>query len=142
MRYLTAISSVLEKIKNYCITNQKIMTVYIFGSFGTEMQTALSDVDIAILFNDTPSVLDELKHASEISSILGTEQVDVINLNTAPVQLQHEILRTGTKIFEREPEKTMDFVEYVLGVYHDYEGILRKFHEDYKQGLKEEYLHG
>ncbi|MGE5582339.1 MAG: nucleotidyltransferase domain-containing protein [Bacillota bacterium] len=47
-------------------------------------------------------LLDELGFAAEISSILGRDDVDVVNLNTAPVYIQHQVIYTGTKIYEKE----------------------------------------
>ena len=139
MRNLAGIDLKLENLIKYFKANKKIITAYIFGSFGTEKQTAMSDIDIAVLYESDISVMEELKHASEISSILQTDKVDVINLNTAPVYTRHQVLYSGAKIFERSPIQTADFVENVLEEYHDYEFILRKYMEDYEQGLAEEY---
>lgn len=129
-------------LADYFKSDPIIVSAYIFGSFGTDRQTPLSDLDIAVLFAENIPLMEELKHAAEVSSLLGLENIDFINLNKAPVQLQHQILLTGTKIFDGRPELTQDFVEKVLEIYHDYQGILHKYQEDFHQGLIEDYLNG
>lgn len=142
MRNLSGLGSKLDNLLNFFEYDTDILTVYIFGSFGTEQQNIMSDIDIGILFDSKLPILDELKYSADISSILKTDKVDIINLNSSPVYMQHQVLYTGKKIFERDFGKTADFVERVLEEYHDYEFILRKYREDYAEGLREEYLNG
>ena len=129
-------------LTDYFKNEPLINCVYIFGSFGTRQQTPLSDLDIAVLFSDDVPLMEELKHTAEVSSLLGLEDIDLINLNKAPVHLQHEILLKGTKIFDRTPKFTQDFIEKVLEIYHDYQGIIRKYREDFHESLMEDYLNG
>jgi predicted nucleotidyltransferase len=135
------LDKIAQKLADYLESERGIITAYVFGSFGTEAQTPLSDIDIALSFDGDIPVMEELKTA-EISSLLEFEKIDLINLNKAPVHLQHEVLYTGTKIFDRTPERTQDFIEYVLEIYHDYQGILKKYQDDFREGLMEEYLNG
>lgn len=131
-----------EKLATYFKTETTAITAYIFGSFGTERQNSSSDLDIAVLYDERIPVLKEMEHAAEISSLLQMEKVDLVNLNKAPVHLQHEILYTGTKIFDRVPERTKDFIENMLEIYHDYQGILNKYRNDLREGLMEEHFNG
>jgi uncharacterized protein len=142
MRNLTELGSKLENLLTFFKEDTRILTVYIFGSFGTEKQNTMSDIDLGVLYDSQIPLLDELRYSADISSILKTDKVDVINLNTSPVYMQHQVLYTGKKIFERDFYKTADFVERVLEEFHDYEFILRKYREDYAEGLREEYLNG
>lgn len=140
MRNLLQIKNEIEELRNYFKSNDNILSVYIFGSYGTDMQTGLSDIDIAILFNEDISFLKELKYSAEISSIIRRDDIDVINLNNAPIYLQHDILLKGEKIYEKESVKTQDFIEKVLEEHHDYGIILFKYQQDFQKGLEEEYL--
>lgn len=127
---------------NYFKNEPAVVSVFIFGSFGTDLQTPLSDLDIGVLYNHNLPVMEELRQTGDISSLLGLEKIDLINLNKAPVHLQHEILYQGEKIFDRLPEQTQDFIENVLEIFHDYQGILYKYREDLREGLLEDYLNG
>ena len=142
MRNLSELGSKLENLLTFFKEDSRILTVYIFGSFGTEKQNSMSDMDFGVLYDSQITLLDELRYSANISSILKTDKVDVINLNASPVYMQHQVLYTGKKIFERDFDETADFVERVLEEYHDYEFILKKYREDYAEGLKEEYLNG
>lgn len=134
------IDQITLKLIEYFNKELSVLSVYIFGSFGTESQTPLSDLDIGVLYDGNVPVMEELKQAAEISSLLSLEKIDLINLNKAPIHLQHEILYQGDQIFDRIPERTEDFVENVLEIYHDYQGILKKYREDLREGLLEDYL--
>ena len=133
---------IVKILIEYFNKEPSVISVYLFGSFGTELQTPLSDLDLGVLYDGNVPVMEELKQAAEISSLLSLEKIDLINLNKAPVHLQHEILYRGEQIFNRIPERTEDFVENVLEIYHDYQGILKKYRDDLKEGLLEDYLNG
>ncbi|HBE80946.1 MAG TPA: nucleotidyltransferase domain-containing protein [Firmicutes bacterium] len=142
MRDLSQIKEKIGHLQTFFHQQRQVMTVYIFGSFGTSEQSPLSDIDLAVLFDSNLSLLDELRFAAEVSSVLGRDDVDVINLNKAPVYIQHRAIYSGSRIYEKTPEKTQDFIENVLEEYHDYEFIYRKFQDDCRLGLMEEYLDG
>lgn len=136
------LGQITSKLVEYFNKEPSVISVYIFGSFGTELQTPLSDLDIGVLYDGNVPVMEELKQAAEISPLLSLEKIDLINLNKAPVHLQHEILYRGEQIFNRIPERTEDFIENVLEIYHDYQGILKKYRDDLKEGLLEDYSNG
>lgn len=98
------LGQITPKLIEYFNKEPSVISVYIFGSFGTELQTPLNDLDIGVLYDGNVPVMEELKQAAEISSLLSLEKIDLINLNKAPVHLQHEILYRGEQIFNRIPE--------------------------------------
>ena len=116
----------------------KILTVYVFGSYGTKDQTKLSDIDFAILFFDKIPLMEEMEIAAEISSLLGTDKIDLVNLNKAPINIRHKVISTGSVIHEKDPLKTANFIEDVLKIHHDYSIVFKKFNYDFYQRLKEE----
>ncbi len=40
----------MEELKRYLLDSENIVAALLFGSYGTQFQTPLSDVDIAVLF--------------------------------------------------------------------------------------------
>ncbi len=136
------INKLIKKLASFFRKEKNILTVYLFGSYGTEDQTELSDIDIAILFADTVSMLEELSIAAEIEFILKQGQIDLLNLNKASVILQHRVISTGKKIFERDPLTTADFIENTLKFYFDYGLVYKKFRDDFREELRGEYLNG
>ncbi|MBM7622963.1 type VII toxin-antitoxin system MntA family adenylyltransferase antitoxin [Sporohalobacter salinus] len=140
MRKKNKVNYLAEELIDYFREDDRIMTVYLFGSYGTEYETKLSDIDLAILFNDDSiSMMEEMGIAAEIEFKLDFDEVDLVNLNKASVILQHEIISKGVKIFEREELYTAEFVEKTLKYYFDFGLVYKKFKDDYQEGLREEY---
>lgn len=136
------INNLIKKLASFFRKENNILTVYLFGSYGTDEQTELSDIDIAILFADTVSMLEELSIAAEIEFILKQGQIDLLNLNKASVILQHRVISTGKEIFERDSLTTADFIENTLKFYFDYGLVYKKFRDDFREELRGEYLNG
>lgn len=69
-------------------------------SYGTEYQTALSDIDFAVLFDKKLGIAEEAAFLSRLSEILGTDRVDLVNLNKTPLNLQFRAISEGNIIYE------------------------------------------
>jgi uncharacterized protein len=86
-------------------TPAEVVAVYLYGSWARADQRAGSDVDLA-LWRSEPSAarLDQqpFELAAELESELCME-VDLIELDHAPPDLIHEVLRDGVIVLDREP---------------------------------------
>jgi predicted nucleotidyltransferase len=134
-----ALGDKLPALLDYFASNESINTVYLFGSFGTPHYViSLSDIDMAVLFGGNIPLMQELKINADISMILQRDDVDVINLNTARVDLGHEILCTGEIIYDKNKIRTADFVEQTLKHYFDYGIPLKRMKEEFIETLKGE----
>lgn len=138
MRDLSKIQDKIEKLINLCKVNKNIIALFIFGSFGTEFETLQSDIDLAILYEKTPEFEEELSIESEIVKILEREDVDIINLNKTNVIMQMNIISEGELLYCKDEIKLADFKEKVFDFYADYEPVMRKFYEDFIEGIKNE----
>lgn len=138
MRNLSKIQDEIERLKIFCEDNKNILALFIFGSFGTEEENLQSDIDLAILYEDYISLKEELNIETEILKILEREDIDILNLNKAPIDLKMEVVRDGDLIYCRDEIKLSDFKERIFDLYADYEPVLRKFYEDYIQGIRNE----
>jgi len=118
------------------------MTVFLFGSYGTENQTALSDIDFAVYFNRRMDLSEELTFLSKLSDVLETDRVDLVNLNKAPVNIQFRAVSEGKIIYEKDYIATCDYIEKVIGLYQDYAIDLINFYREYDEALKEAYSGG
>ena len=90
-----------EKMKQ----NNNISAAWVFGSVATGKDRADSDIDIAVLFIEG---LDKqvrfdlrLSIAAELAGLTGRE-VDVIDMQAAPLFLQHQVSRFGYLLFEKD----------------------------------------
>jgi hypothetical protein len=94
-------------------TQPDIVAVYLFGSLAQGRATPRSDVDIAVLLSgilDAPGAATErrLQLMDDLKCFVD-RYVDVIILNTAPPILQHQVLKTGRLLHERDILARMDF---------------------------------
>ncbi|MCL5045328.1 MAG: nucleotidyltransferase domain-containing protein [Actinobacteria bacterium] len=121
--------------------DSRILAAYIFGSYGTPDQTPLSDVDLAVLFEEGVKVSldDELALSAALSSIAREDDLNLIILNKAPVDLQFKVISTGRPLFRRDSLRVADFVERVLKLYGDFGVDLAQFNRDYEARLREVY---
>jgi len=137
MRDLKGIEKELEELKVYLSYDLNIIALYIFGSYGTEEQDERSDIDFAFLYDRNVSLEEELELEVKISDIFQRDDIDVINLNKAPINLQHNVIYTGDLIYCSDEVKLADFKEKVFNIYGDYGITLKFFHDDYLKGLSD-----
>ena len=138
-RNLQVIETKIQRLKSYAEKNENIVAVYIFGSYGTKHQHFSSDMDFAVLFKESVTLFEELEIESDISQIFERDDIDLVNLNKAAIDISHQVLYTGDLLFCRDEILLADFKEKVFNIYGDYGIVLKKFYDDYQEGLREEY---
>ena len=143
MGELIDIEDKIEDLKDYFEEQEDIVAVYIFGSYGTEYQTPLSDVDFAVLFREDAEIglMREMEIMAQMTLITKVENVDLMNLNKVSVLLQHEALKKGRLIFEREEQRVTEFIEHVLTYYYDAKIRSERFNREYRESLQGDYCY-
>lgn len=121
-----------------------LAAVYLFGSYGTEYQTALSDVDLGFVFS-RDRVPDADAHLALIGTVTGALQEDDVSvtlLDKAPLAFRHSVLATGRPLFVYDDVVLADFVEETIDRYLDYQIDYEPFLREYDRALVEEYCDG
>ncbi len=138
------ISSRIPALVDYFENNEDILAAYIYGSYGTADQTPLSDVDIAVLLKQQlqDNFNKQLEIYSKVSEITGSDDVNVLVLNNAPIILQFRVIKTGRLLFSRAQDQLADFQEFVCKLYADFMIDYVAFAKDYDFALKEAYTKG
>ncbi len=128
------IPNLIEFLKS----REEILAVYLYGSYGSEYQTNLSDIDIAVLVSGSlrADLAYQLDLSAQIADIIREEDLDVLILNTASIVMQFEVLSTGKILFERDHELLCDFLERVFKEYGDFQIDLRQFYCEYDEALR------
>lgn len=127
-------------LHTYFSARDDVLLVLLFGSFGTDKEHAQSDIDIAVLLKTDIPLMEELKMAADLSLLLDRDDVDVVILRNAPVNIAHRALSTGRVVFERDRLLTADFVEATINHYRDFGYRLRQIDADFAEKLREDYL--
>lgn len=132
----------LGEMARHCETERDILALYLYGSYGTPYQTALSDVDLAVL--PMPGAKwdwrRELEVQDSLSGMGGSDDINVVNLRAVPVTLQFRVLETGRILYVRDPTSLADFVEEVIIRHADIAPDLEVFRREYDLALREEFL--
>jgi predicted nucleotidyltransferase len=104
-----------------------VVFAYLFGGAATSRLTPLSDVDVAVYLEDGADPLDARLDALGITSRhLGTDEVDLVVLNTAPTALAGRILQSRRVIVDREPFRRHLFESRALRQFLDFRVVERR----------------
>jgi uncharacterized protein len=109
--------------------------VYLFGSQVGGETGPMSDYDLAVLLDgaeDPFTVQAEFQH--EMAVLLGTERVDVVILDRAPVELAYQIISTGRVLYQRDNFTRVEFEARTLSLYCDYLPYLRAYKNQILEG--------
>ena len=115
-----------------------VQAVFLFGSHVDGYATPTSDVDLAVLYDTPPSLLEELKFPSSISMLVKNDRVDVLCLNRASIVLRHRACG-GLLLYERDSNRVSDFIENTIRYYIDFLPDLLSYYQDYDLALEEAY---
>src|SRR5205823_1397176 len=91
----------------------RVDAVWLFGSRARDETDDLSDVDLALLAHGRPAVAEiercRLEWLSLACAEIGSDEVSLLVLNSAPVAIRHGALRTARLLWARRPELAADF---------------------------------
>lgn len=106
--------------------DDKIIVVYLFGSVNDGNMNALSDIDIAILFKEMPkeNIINlEFEVLEDISKHLKTEEIDLVNLNFAPLSIRYGVIKNKKILYYSDKQKVLDFEFEVIKSFLDFKPI-------------------
>jgi hypothetical protein len=106
-----------------------VVAVYLFGSVARGDDSASSDVDVGVLFEQPPPVRltgGRLTLEGDLERHLG-RPVDLVVLNTASADLVHRVLRDGRVVVDRDVPARLRFEVRRRNEYFDLEPIRRRY---------------
>ncbi len=117
---------------------------FLFGSYGTEWQTPLSDVDLAFVFRreEAPDFDGEIALIGTVTDALREDDVSVTHLNRAPLALRFDILSKGRSLYVFDEIALADFIEETIDRHADFAVDRDRFLAEYDLALVEDYAHG
>lgn len=96
-----------QKLREFFSKIEGVTLAYLFGSTVRGEANYLSDIDIAVLFDDTllqKEAFDlQLELISELTGLLKTNNIDLVVLNDSPLLLTYNIIRDGIILKSDEP---------------------------------------
>ncbi len=98
-----------------------VLFAYLFGSLARGTAGPLSDIDVAVYLKEgADSGEVKLDLAAGLMLALGTDRVDVVVLNGAPLPLQARVVRCNRLLLDRAPHLRHAFESLVLREYFDF----------------------
>jgi len=111
----------LYRAEVYLKAQQEILFAYLFGSLARGNPTPLSDIDIAVFLiegvDPAEKKMDILGHLVEL---VGTDEIDLVILNTAPLSLAGRILKNRKVIADTAPFLRHRYESLTLREYFDF----------------------
>lgn len=106
-----------------------LAAAYLFGSTARGAAGPGSDIDIGLLYETAPAPAlsaQPLLAKAELESLLG-RYVDLVVLNTAPVDLVHRVLSEGLLLLQPKPSSRIAFEVRARNEYFDLLPFLRRY---------------
>ena len=94
----------IETLKEFAREHDKIIAIYVFGSVATDKNRAKSDIDLAIMIRGEMDGFERIDLETELSNLLGRD-VDLVVFGQATPLLQHQILKYGFLIYEKDSKE-------------------------------------
>lgn len=121
--------------------DSEIAAVYLFGSRGSGHPGPRSDIDLAVTLGPSLDAAarwrKRLALMAEASRRLGTDAVDVVVLEDAPVVLGHRVLGRGRLLCEPDPRRRAAVAERILRRYLDEEPLRRALDRGLARRIRE-----
>jgi predicted nucleotidyltransferase len=127
-------ADLVHSLSEYCAQDRRIRLAYLFGSRVRGAVGPLSDYDVAFLVDGTMVPAERYHLAHEIGMLLGGGSVDLVILNTAPVELCYHIIAQGRRVYERDQATRVEFEANTLSRYGDMLPMLRQQKEAILKG--------
>ena len=118
---------IVVRLRGYFEEREEVVVAYLFGSVAGGRANKLSDVDVAILVDE--SLIRPVRYgyrADILTDLMGrvhTDGVDLVILNKVSPLLAHEVVRNGELIFCRNRDRRVAFETDAFRRYVDTEPL-------------------
>ena len=117
-----------QKIEKYLANQNNIDVAYLFGSQSKGRVNDMSDIDVAILFDEKKSsekrFKEKLKIMGDLGILLKTNNIDVVDLNSADIAIQFSAIENRDILMNKNNSKRVVFESNVMTRYQDYKYYL------------------
>ena len=111
----------LSAVKEIFLQDENVIFAYIFGGLAKGAVRPLSDVDIAIYLKHKENLAEyKMRLFEEITDALGTDEVDLVILNTASVCISGRILQNKRVLVDKFPFQRHVYESLTLREFFDF----------------------
>lgn len=121
--------NIINRARQVLERSNSVLFAYVFGSWVIGKPSPPgSDVDIAIFTSRELSWKELVSMAMDLEDSLGL-RVDLVHLNKAPLLLAYEVVSKGVLIFDRDPERRVDFEVKTIREFLDFKPRLTQYYD-------------
>ena len=124
MEHATVDERLPVRLARALASRDEVLEAYLFGSRARGRAGPDSDVDVAVYIDETAAEKGHWGYRAELTTdlmvALGTDDVDVVVLNEAPILLYHRVLRDGVRLLSRDLRATTSRAGQALSRYFDF----------------------
>jgi predicted nucleotidyltransferase len=130
------IEELTSRLTRVLRTRPEVRLAFLFGSSVSRGVDAARDIDIAVAFTRSLTLLEQGAMASQLEQVTDRE-VDLIDLDQASTLLRWEVVRCGIPLFAREHGDLVEFRARVPLEYFDLQPFLEREAAGLRRALKE-----
>lgn len=111
----------LNNAKRLLKDDKNVVFAYLFGGFGRDEIKPLSDIDIAVYLKKSDKISDyKLNLISKLILTLGTDEIDLVVLNHAPISIVGRILKSRKVLVDKNPSFRKSYELLMLRQFFDF----------------------
>ena len=115
------ILSRIPDVKHILMEDTNIVFAYLFGGLTKSEVKPFSDVDLAVYIREKDQLAEyKLRLFDKMTQALGTSELDLIILNSAPISLTGRILQTRQVLVDKEPSLRHAYESLILREFFDF----------------------
>lgn len=122
-----------EGLRQVMAAHPPVRLLVVYGSRARGDDHARSDWDLGYVATED---VDPLGLLADVTSTLGTDDVDLVDLTRASGLLRFRAARDGVLVEEREPGLWEEFALTAAVHWYDVEPIVRRAHDALLEGLR------
>jgi len=133
------IFKLIRRLPDVFESEKRICLSYLFGSFAINKVNDLSDVDIAYLLTEGEQMTfdQEMELAGRVTKALQTEEIDLIQLNKAPIFFSYNVISTGRVIYCKSKVEKENFESKIFMEYLDIKPMIDMYFDQMLKHIKE-----
>jgi predicted nucleotidyltransferase len=109
----------INSLVNIFINDSNIVFAYLFGGLLKDKPNPLSDVDVAVYVKNIKK-LDYLELFGNIANVIGTDEIDLVILNTAQLSLTGRVLQNRKVLVDKNPFLRHKYESIILREFFDF----------------------
>jgi uncharacterized protein len=109
----------IESLSELFLNDSNVVFAYLFGGLLKGKRSPLSDVDLAIYVRNLKT-LKYLTLFGSIAKILGTDEIDLVILNRAPLTISGRILQNKKLLIDKDPFQRHKYESLILREFFDF----------------------